>query len=255
MKAMILAAGRGERLGELTVERPKPLLEVGGETLIERHLRRLHAAGVGEIVINISYLGERIRAALGDSTQWGQTLRYSEEDSPALETGGGLKHAAPHFRGDAAFFLHNVDIVTEIPLRRLYAAHAATDALATLAVSARESTRLLRFDDGGLQAHVNTTTGTVVEARPAEGETRDWAFTGVHVVSPSLLELMEESGAFSIFEPYMRLAGAGHAVLPFDIGPALWLEIGSPDRLEHARRVVGGTAVDEQSEEPEEVEA
>lgn len=115
---MILAAGRGERLGELTTEIPKPLLEVGGETLIERHLRRLHEAGVTEVVINISYLGERIRAALGDVSRWSQRLRFSEEGAPALETGGGIINALP-LLGPDPFLVVNADVYTDFDCAEL----------------------------------------------------------------------------------------------------------------------------------------
>jgi MurNAc alpha-1-phosphate uridylyltransferase len=118
MKAMILAAGRGERLGELTAERPKPLLEVAGESLIERHLRRLHAADVTDIVINLSYLGEQIRAALGDVSPWGQTISYSEEEVPALEAGGGIIHALPLLQPDP-FVVVNADVFTDFDFATL----------------------------------------------------------------------------------------------------------------------------------------
>ncbi len=118
MKAMILAAGRGERLGELTTERPKPLLEVAGESLIERHLRRLHEADVTDIVINLSYLGGQIRAALGDVSPWGQRLSYSEEEMPALETGGGIINALPLLRPEP-FIVVNADVFTDFDFATL----------------------------------------------------------------------------------------------------------------------------------------
>ena len=116
---MILAAGRGERLGELTTERPKPLLVVAGESLIERHLRRLHEAGVTDIVINVSYLGEQIRAALGEVSSWGQRLSYSEEEAPALETGGGIINALP-LLGPDPFIVVNADVFTDFDFATLH---------------------------------------------------------------------------------------------------------------------------------------
>ncbi|MEE8237154.1 MAG: nucleotidyltransferase family protein [Gammaproteobacteria bacterium] len=118
MKAMILAAGRGERLGELTAERPKPLLEVAGESLIERHLRRLHEADVTDIVINLCYLGAQIRAALGDVSPWGQQLSYCEEEAPALETGGGIINALPLLQPDP-FIVVNADVFTDFDFATL----------------------------------------------------------------------------------------------------------------------------------------
>lgn len=118
MKAMILAAGRGRRLEGLTVDTPKPLLKVGGESLIERHLRRLAGAGFSEIVINLSYLGDRIRNELGEVSRWGQTLTYSDEGSSALETGGGIINALPLLK-PGPFLIVNADIFTEFDFTTL----------------------------------------------------------------------------------------------------------------------------------------
>ena len=112
MKVMLLAAGRGERMGRLSAERPKPLLSLGPETLIERHLRRLAAAGFDDVVINLSYRGAQIRAAVGEATRWGQTVSYSEEGEPPLETAGGIVHALP-LLGDEPFAVVSADVVTD----------------------------------------------------------------------------------------------------------------------------------------------
>jgi MurNAc alpha-1-phosphate uridylyltransferase len=117
MKAMILAAGRGERMRPLTDSLPKPLIPVRGEPLIARHLRRLAAAGVHEVVINLGWLGERIEHAL-DGGEYGLAIRYSPEGWPCLETGGGVYHALP-LLGEAPFLLLNGDVWTDYPLEQL----------------------------------------------------------------------------------------------------------------------------------------
>lgn len=238
---MILAAGLGTRLRPLTDRIPKALVEVAGVPMIERIARRLIAVGVDRLVINLHHHADQIRAFLEERSGFGVEVHISEEPEGALETGGGLKHAAPHFRRDTPFFLHNVDVITEIPLAEMYRAHAAADPLATLAVSGRESTRLLRFDADGLQGRLDTRTGEVEACRPPTGRSNDRAFAGVHVLSPRIFDLLEEEGAFSIIPTYLRLAGEGHVIVPFDIGAALWLEIGNPDRLERAREALGDT--------------
>ncbi|MCZ0954323.1 MAG: nucleotidyltransferase family protein [Rhodospirillaceae bacterium] len=123
MKAMLLAAGRGVRMGPLTSELPKPLLSLGAETLIERHLRRLAAAGFGEVAINLSYRGEQIRCTIGDATPWGQTVVYSEEGEPPLETAGGIVHALP-LLGEGPFVVVSTDVVTDYDFRALRAVGA-----------------------------------------------------------------------------------------------------------------------------------
>ena len=111
MRAMVLAAGRGERMGRLTEKRPKPLLSVGTETLIDRHLRRLAQAGIDEVVINLSYCGELIRRSVGETSAWGQTILYSDEGEPPLETAGGIIRALP-LLGPGRFLVVSADVVT-----------------------------------------------------------------------------------------------------------------------------------------------
>ena len=118
MKAMLLAAGRGERMRPLTDARPKPLLEVSGRPLIEWHLERLAAAGFSEVVINLSWLGEQIPAALGQGERWGLSIAYSREPWPALETGGGIFQALP-LLGAEPFLLVNGDVYTDVDFRSL----------------------------------------------------------------------------------------------------------------------------------------
>lgn len=113
MRAMILAAGRGERLRPLTDRLPKPLIEAGGRPLISWHLEKLARAGFGEVVINLGHLGDRLREAVGDGDQSGLTIRYSQEPPGALETGGGIHQALP-LLGDEPFLLVNGDCWTDL---------------------------------------------------------------------------------------------------------------------------------------------
>ena len=112
-KAMILAAGRGERLRPLTDTTPKPLISLGRETLIERHIRRLHLAGIDKIVINTAWLGEKIEQHLGNGSQYGVQIQYSRETNGCLETAGGIATALP-LLGDSPFMVVNGDIFSDI---------------------------------------------------------------------------------------------------------------------------------------------
>lgn len=120
MRAMILAAGRGERLRPLTDTLPKPLFEINGKTLIEHHLEKLAQTGFSEIVINLGHLGNMIRDTLGDGSAWGLTIHYSQEPPAALDTGGGIQQALP-LLGEAPFAVINGDVFTDYPLARLRA--------------------------------------------------------------------------------------------------------------------------------------
>src|SRR5262245_22857417 len=120
MKAMVLAAGRGERMGALTADRPKPLLEIGGVPLIERHLQRLAACGVEHVVVNLAHRGAQIRERLGDGERLGLAIRYSDEGEPPLETAGGIVRALP-LLGTEPFLLVNADVLTDFDFAELLA--------------------------------------------------------------------------------------------------------------------------------------
>jgi N-acetyl-alpha-D-muramate 1-phosphate uridylyltransferase len=243
--ALILAAGHGTRLRPLTDTVPKALVEIAGEPILARVARRLVEAGADRLIVNVHHLADRLEAYL-ESADLGAEVVISREEERALETGGGVRHAARHFRRDAPFFVHNGDILTDLPLRDLYAAHLHDRPLATLAVMNRESTRRLVFDQLGLLGWANTDTGQERLVRPVVGERRALPFTGVHVIDPDFLDLITEKGAFSIWDPYLRLVEAGYAVLPFEAGAAVhWFDIGRPEQLEEARR-----AYDPGREEP-----
>jgi NDP-sugar pyrophosphorylase family protein len=232
---MILAAGLGTRLRPLTDRVPKALVTVGGIPMLERIARTLISAGVDRLIVNVHHHADQVRDFIADRNGFGIDVRISEEPGSPLETGGGILHARPFFR-DEPFLVHNVDILCDVDLRSMYQAHQAAGALATLAVSDRPASRMLEFDDAGLRARIDRGADHVEAAREPKGEARAWAFAGIHVLSPAIFDLLVERGAFSIIEPYLRLAGEGWAIRPYDIGSALWLEVGDPDRLERARR-------------------
>ena len=127
MKAMILAAGRGERLRPLTDSTPKPLLKVGEKSLIEYHLDKLAEAGIKEVIINTAWLGEKIQHALGDGKKYGLNIFYSDEGEQALETAGGIIKALP-LLGDEAFLIINGDIFTDYDFKKLTCFELNTEA-------------------------------------------------------------------------------------------------------------------------------
>jgi NDP-sugar pyrophosphorylase family protein len=244
MDGMILAAGLGTRLRPLTDETPKALITVGGVPMLERVAGRMVAAGVDRLIVNVHHHADQVVDFIGARGGFGVDVRISREPDRPLETGGGLARAREHFRGDGPFLLHNVDVITDADLAAMVAAHAEAAAaaspdhpvLATLAVQRRDARRFLRFDDAGLQARIDTRPGGGEDAaRGVRGEPVDRAFAGIHVISPEIFDHLDD-GVYSIIEPYLRLAGEGHRILPYDITGSLWLEVGDPDRLETARR-------------------
>lgn len=234
MDAMILAAGLGTRLRPLTDDLPKALIEVGGRTLLERVAERLVEAGADRLVINVHHHAERVVRFV---RQWdaGVEVRICREEPEVLETGGGLLHAREHFREDAPFFLHNVDVLSTADLGAMYAVHQGWGPLATLAVGSRDATRPLLFDERGLYGRQRAD-GGLERARDPSGRMRELGFNGIHVVDPRIFELMgPERGRFSIISVYMRLAALGERIAPWDMGKTVWMDVGTPERLVRAR--------------------
>lgn len=219
MKALIFAAGIGERMRPLTLTTPKALLQVRGKPLIVHHIEAFARAQVQELVINVSYLGDLIKAALGDGRQFGVNIRYSDEGASPLETGGGMRHALP-LLGNAPFIAVNSDIFVDFDFARL---------------------RNLPSIVGGALAHL------VLVANPTHHADGDFVltgsklytcgpdkltFSGIGVYSPKLLT-GTPSGAFKL-APLLREAMAFGNVSGerFD---GLWTDVGTPERLAQIR--------------------
>jgi NDP-sugar pyrophosphorylase family protein len=238
MKAMILAAGLGTRLHPLTDDRPKALVTVAGRTLLEIALARLRSFGVGEVIVNAHHFAEMIADYLKANDNFGMRIEVSREEE-LLDTGGGLKQAAHFFLEDGGntqepFILHNVDVLSNIDLASMVRFHKEHDALATLAVQQRETSRYLLFDEQGqLCGRRAGQDGEVEWARPA-AQTQALAFSGIHVLSPKIFAKMEEQGAFSIIPAYLHLAAQGEKVLAFRADGCYWRDLGRPESIAQA---------------------
>lgn len=241
MDAMILAAGHGTRLRPLTDSVPKALVEVGGAPMLERVAERLIDSGADRLIVNTHYLGSQVEQALDASGFWGVEGFVSREEPDILDTGGGLLQASRYFRGEAPFFLHNVDILCDADLRAMYADAVESGAIATLAVMERDSSRYLLFDSRGLCGHGNEATGVERLARTPVGDSVRLGFCGIHVISPEIFGRITESGAFSIITLYMRLAAEGYTIRPWRIdsgeAAARWMDIGTHEKLDEANRL------------------
>jgi N-acetyl-alpha-D-muramate 1-phosphate uridylyltransferase len=245
---MILAAGLGTRLGDIGRHTPKALVDVAGITALERVARRLTQAGADRLIINVHHHADRIIEYVRSRDGFGVDVLFSHEEDAPLETGGGIMQARGLFRGDAPFFVHNVDVLCDADLAVLYAAHCRDEAadrprIATLAVSRRTTRRYLVFDDGCLRGRHDP---DVPDGGAPDGGTPDggvpgehFAFAGIHVIAPRFFDLVTECGAFSVLDVYLRLADEGHRIAAHDIRDATWLEIGTPERLATARRLLG----------------
>jgi N-acetyl-alpha-D-muramate 1-phosphate uridylyltransferase len=215
VKAMILAAGRGERMRPLTLETPKPLLEVRGRSLIEYHLRTLREAGVRDIVINLSWLGDRIRAALGDGARWHVSIRYTEEGPEPLETGGGIFNALP-LLGAEPFIVVNGDVWTDFPFSRLALVNGAAAHLVLVPNPAHHSGGDFSLEDGLV--------------RHAHGKT--YTFSGIAMYRPDFFAGCT-AGRFPLLPLLKRAIDAN--TLSGELYEGLWSDVGTPERLAELR--------------------
>jgi NDP-sugar pyrophosphorylase family protein len=250
MKAMILAAGLGTRLRPLTDDRPKALVTVAGRTLLEITLSRLRSFGVREVIVNAHHFAAQIVDYLEANHNFGMRIEVSREEV-LLDTGGGLKKAASFFLEAGAsatssepidapfpepFLVHNVDVLSTIDLGRMVGFHAEHNALATLAVQDRETSRYLLFDEQGqLRGRRAGPEGKPELAVPAQS-VQALAFSGIHVLSPRIFAKLEEEGAFSIINAYLRLAAQGEKILAFHADGAYWRDLGRLENLAEAAR-------------------
>ncbi|MDR1408178.1 MAG: nucleotidyltransferase family protein [Tannerella sp.] len=240
MKAMILAAGHGSRLKPITDNMPKALVPVGGRPLLEHVILRLKAAGFSHIVVNVHHLGRQIVDFLAANNDFGLKIDISDESNYLFDTGGGIKHAAPFLNGTEPFLVHNVDIFSDVDLKAFYMSHRTSDTLATLLVSRRASSRQLLFDnDHRLCGWRNRETGDVKSFYPGFDPSKhlEYAFGGIHVISPAIFQLMEEwTGKFSIIDFYLSVATRILIrAYPMDDGMEI-IDAGSIDTLQDAEK-------------------
>ena len=209
---MLLAAGRGERLRPITDSLPKPLVAVAGKPLIVYHLEALARAGIRDVVINLSWLGEKIRVALGEGERHGMRITYSEEGPVPLETGGGIHRALP-LLGPGPFLVVNSDVWTDMDFSRILTLEESADARLQLAPNPPHHLR----GDFGLE-------GDFV----VESEADRFTYTGIGVYRPEFFEGCTP-GKFPLL-PLLKRAIAARR-LRGELYRGEWLDIGSPDRL------------------------
>jgi MurNAc alpha-1-phosphate uridylyltransferase len=233
MKAMLLAAGIGSRLGKLTEKTPKSLIEVGGKTMLDHVITRLKDAGVDGIMINLFHLGDKIENYVASKKSYSIDIRYSKEDE-LLGTGGGLKKAASFFENEESFYIYNCDIYCELDLKKVYEFHKASPAAATLVTMKRESSRQLYFDKGGNLAGWINKDSKSGEFDPITHT--KLAFSGIHLATPKIFNYMKnENGNFSIITSYLNAVAAGDRIQNYTITDEYWIDMGKEDSLKELK--------------------
>jgi MurNAc alpha-1-phosphate uridylyltransferase len=235
-RAMIFAAGLGTRLKPFTNEHPKALAPVNGKSLLQRNIEYFAAAGIREIIVNVHHFADQVINYLQSHNNFGCDIAISHEIEEPLETGGGLKKAAWYFEAsDLPFFVMNVDILTNLNLEQIYTYHLAKKGIATLAVTNRNSSRGFLFDqDQLLCGWENKQTGEQRISR-TEHILYPASFTCVHVIDPSMLNLIQQAGKFSIIDTYLDLART-QRIYGFDHSHDIVVDVGKPESIELAEK-------------------
>ena len=252
-RAMILAAGLGTRFKPWTDQHPKALAPVNGKSLLQRNIEYLQRYGIRDVVVNVHHFAGQIIDALTANQGWGSHFTISDETDEVLETGGGLKKARLLLEA-APFVLMNVDILTDMDLSEMMQDHARHRPLATLAVTARTTSRYFLFDGRQqLCGWRNVQTGQERLARASDAVAQPGiaaepmrahgasslipkAFSGIHLIDPALFPLMHREGKFSMVDVYLDLA-ASQSIRGFDHSQSLLIDVGKPESAERAAQL------------------
>ena len=238
MKAMIFAAGLGTRLRPITNDRPKAMAEIHGTPLLEIIVRRLKNYGFDEIIINVHHFAEMIIDFLASKNNFGIDIQISDERGELLDTGGGLKKASWFFDDNKPFLVHNVDTITNIDLLDYYNYHIKAKALATLLVRHRPGSRFFLFnEEKQLCGWENVVTGEKILAKSEDPKLDQIAFSCLHVIDPSIFNLIGKEGCFSIIDTYLKLAKT-HKIQGYLDDESYWLDVGTPEKLKRGENEI-----------------
>jgi len=236
MKAMIFAAGMGKRLGTITQNIPKALVDINGKTVLQLAVEKCTASGFNDIIINVHHFADLVEEEVMRLNNKGFNISVSDERDMLLENGGGLYKARKFFDNNP-FLLYNVDIISDLDLSALYRLHTEKKCLAALAVRNRPGNRFLLVDSQGqLRGWRNRSTGEQILTGLTEEELTEIAFSSMHIVEPEIFNYMSE-GIYTMIDLYLRLAGE-HTIYTLKHDEGYWVDIGTPESLEYVRKLL-----------------
>ncbi|HNR41722.1 MAG TPA: nucleotidyltransferase family protein [Bacteroidales bacterium] len=234
MKAMIMAAGKGTRLGRITQTIPKVLVDINGKSLLQRAVETCSRFGFDDIIINVHYLADQVEEEIQRLRRLGFRLSVSDERERLLENGGGLFKARDFFDNDP-FLVYNADIVTDLDLSALLRYHREKNGLATLAVRKREGSRFFLVNgDGMLKGWCNNATGEkILAGDPGSAPLTEIGFSSIQILDPVIFSYMTE-GIYTVVDLYLKLAPL-HNIFTYRHDSGYWFNVGTPENLEKVR--------------------
>lgn len=231
---MILAAGLGTRLKPFTDKHPKALAVVNGKTLLQRNIEYLKVFGISDIIINVHHFAPQIIDFLSEHNNFNLSIKISDETNEVLETGGGIRKASHFFDDGNPFLVMNVDILTQLSLPDFFDFYQKEKPIACLAVSERNSSRCLLFDDENtLCGWRNKNTNEVKMSRSSE-ILNEKSFSGIHIIQPQIFEMMPKFGKFSIVDTYLEVA-KNQPIKCFNHSSIL-VDVGKPESIHEAEK-------------------
>jgi MurNAc alpha-1-phosphate uridylyltransferase len=234
MKAMIMAAGKGTRLGKITESIPKALVDLNGKTALQLSVEKCSAHGFDDIIINVHHFADMVEAEVRKLNKMGFKVSVSDERDTLLETGGGL-YKARWFFDNNPFLIYNVDIISDLDISALYNYHVENKGLATLAVRHRPGNRFYLIDEKGIiRGWRNNATGEQILTGGDISNLSEIAFSSMHIVEPEIFNFMEE-GIYTMTNLYLSVAGEKNIYTYLD-DSGYWGDIGTPESLEYTRR-------------------
>jgi len=226
---MIFAAGIGSRLQPLTNKKPKALVEYKGKTLLQNAIETLVGFGFYELVVNVHHFANQIVDFLKQDKFSHLKIDISDETHLLCDTGGGLRKAV-HLLGNEPFVAYNVDIITDLDIQKFYQSHIQSGAVATVAVMHRSTGRYFLFDNEmRMCGWMNKKTGESNIRIKKEG-LKPLAFSGVHVFSPDIFDILRHENVFSITDDYLRLC-ANHLIMGYEHSHSTWIDIGKEEHI------------------------
>lgn len=231
MQAMILAAGLGIRLKPLTDNNPKALVEINNIPLLEIVIRKLIENDFRKIVINVHHFADKIKRFLNENT-FAAEIIISDESDLLLDTGGGIKHAKKYF-DNSPVLIHNVDIISNIDLKEFYQYHISDDSIASLCVSKRISNRYLLFNDNDILCGWQDIKKEEKILARNESELQQFAFNGIHIINPDLIDSFPDEKVFSVIKAYLKAAEI-EDVVAYKCDNLKWIDVGKTENLQIA---------------------
>jgi NDP-sugar pyrophosphorylase family protein len=228
MKAMILAAGLGTRLKPFTDNHPKALVEVNNKSILLRNIEYLRSFGINEIIINVHHFANQIIDFIQENNI--PNILISDETDEVLETGGGLKKASYLLEDSNPFVLMNVDILTNLDLGQMILSHQEKNPIATLGVSKRESSRCFLFNEKNELCGWRNKNTNEEKISQKEINYTEFAFSGIHIINPTIFKLMKQEGKFSMVDVYLELAKT-EKIIGYDHTGSHLIDVGKPESI------------------------